>query len=943
MTIPTNRTAGTAPVRARDRVKRIAAGVAATAVVAAGSVAVLAVPAQAAGQGPGYGTWDDSIGWQGAFMAPDGSKIYCAEPGVSNPAGATSSAGIQSSFTSNSPFGNRTLSPDDLAKINYVVSTYGQGDVSNREASAVSFAVKALANADAMYESHGYNGPHTLAGYVNWVLNGLVGGAEAAEVAARAEAIIGSAAGITAGPTTGGSGDLVFTVDPTNNYQGTVVMEGSPGATGTIQLTNGIFVSTGTNTISGATEGTAYQVTGVPPTDTGEPYKISGTGGFTVGGSGFAGDIHVWSTGGQQTTAGPGNRSVSNFSVSGEDPQVRGSQFLPVVATTATTYIQPGENFTDALRFSTTADDAGTNNNWFRSAATGNYATVTAEGTVYGPFASQPDESAEVPADAPVAGTATVTTTAADGPAIEYTATSDTVAEAGGYYTWVWSIDWNDQDPAITQYLVPGPSSLNPDQEPYYFQDNFGQVVESHIVPSDITAVSEITAPEVALSGESNDTIDVSSNGFWNQADTDGDGDVENIPVVFRGTAYFVPGDEAPAQQAATDPLPEGTVELGSTTLSIDEAGSYTPEEGILAPQAGVGYITWVWEIDPADQDPAYAQMVRPWTDDFGIPAETQLVAQPEVSTESQAGVKLGETFMDNAIVEGTLPANGGELTFEAYKVPMKNDGTGKWVVDAPETDADGNPIEAGDLSWVCTDENRVFTNVGEGQVVTENGTYPSPEVTADEHGKYLWVESMYSVPLTEGGESQLIAQGECGILNETTFAVDVTTKAFVSDGSGTAAFGEELWDTAQLTGYVPEGGSISFEVYQTEKGAMPVCDASTLLTTLNSSDAQPLTGGLYTEDAPLEIASEKWKNAVDYDSDVYFVEVTKDSSGREVSRGECGDPEETVAANAAVAGMARTDGSIVGLVAGGAGLIVLIGLGALLYVRRRNAVNVAE
>lgn len=323
-----------------------------------------------------------------------------------------------------------------------------------------------------------------------------------------------------------------------------------------------------------------------------------------------------------------------------------------------------------------------------------------------------------------------------------------------------------------------------------------------------------------------------------------------------------------------------------------------------------------------------------------GLPDETTTVVAPTVSTKSQAGVKLGGTFNDTAIVEGLLPSNGVELTFEAYKVPMKDDGTGKWVVATPEADAEGNPIEPGDLSWVCTAENRVFSNVGDGEIVTKAGEYVGPDAIAETHGKYLWVESLYTVPRNEGDEAMLITSGKCGLLNETTFAVDVTTKAHTSDGTGTAAFGEELWDTAELTGYVPEGGSVEFEVYQTKKGMAPVCDADTLMTTLKSAEGQPLAGGLYTKDAPLAVVSEHMKNEVDYDSDVFFVEVTKDSSGREVSRGECGDVDETVAANAAVAAVAATGGPIAGVIAGGAAIALLAGLGALLLIRRRRSVG---
>jgi hypothetical protein len=105
----------------------------------------------------------------------------------------------------------------------------------------------------------------------------------------------------------------------------------------------------------------------------------------------------------------------TGFQVSGSDPNTRSVVFAPVLSTTATTFVQAGQPFTDQLVFSTAAVD-GLNNPWFRSATTGNYAPVKATGVVYGPFQSQPAESDTVPAGAPVAGEATITTSLTGGP-----------------------------------------------------------------------------------------------------------------------------------------------------------------------------------------------------------------------------------------------------------------------------------------------------------------------------------------------------------------------------------------------------------------------------------------------------------------------------------------------------------------------------------------------
>ena len=1008
---PTTRRALRRADALRLRLQRIAA-VAITAVALLAGSLVVSQPAMAASLGAGYG---DSGDWRGAYTVGS-MKVYCLEPGIAAPMGTSEDRGYVSTLNARSSAGGtNAMTANQLARVNYLVTTYGQTE-NNNQAAAVHFAVQYTANRPGMFASSGYSGPNNLDDFIAYKMSPF-GQSVVNNVTNRASQYVAEAANITAGPVTGGSGALQFTVDGGNNYLGTVRMVGTPGSTGTIVLTNGIFLATGTSTLAGATQGTSYQVRGVPPAD-GSPYKISGTGTFTAPGGGWAGNIRYFRTGTAQKTAGPGQRTVMQFNVSGFDPTVRGVQFVPVVQTTATRYVQPGQPFTDSLQFSAAADSEGTTNSWFRSNA-GNYAPVTATGTVYGPFASQPEESDDVPEDAPVAGTATVTTSLQSGPTVTYTAATSTTAAAGGFYTWVWVIDWHDQDPG-TQRVVPGPSVGNEDQEPYYFQDRFGQVAETHIVPTGFTAVSEINAPELPLSGTTNDTITVTTPGAWVQVDG------QNIPVVWRGTAYFVPGTTPPAQQPANEQFPDGTVELGSRTLTVTGPGSYTPEDGIEAPDHGVGYITWVWRVISADQDPQYRGMILEWADEFGIPSETQMLLQPEVTTlaqqtaaagvgftdtaevagtlpvggadlhfelfaatqnddgqwvcdsdsllwvsdaqhvdelgsytspvspgqvpgdyhwvevltgknggvihrgecgienettrvapptavtDAQPGAKLGGQASDTATVTGTLPTDGARLQFTAYQVPMMQTIDGAWAVDAPVTIA-----AADDMSWVCTDENLAFTDPG--VLIFEAGSYRSASFTTVEHGKYIWQETLIwdkpvldvnGDPVLDGdGQPQTVPvvlhQDECGLAFETAFVVDVNTKAFTSDGSGPAAFGEYMWDTAELIGYMPEGGSMNFEVYQSKKGAAPVCAADNLLATL-PSDA-PVVGGLYTADAPLKVTSKRWKNQVDYDSDVYFVEVTTDSEGREVSRGVCGDPDETVQANAAAAAVART------------------------------------
>ncbi|WP_096359321.1 hypothetical protein [Microbacterium sp. TPU 3598] len=891
-------------------------------------------PAHAAAPGHGYGAWDDRIGWQGGFVAPDGSVVYCIEPGVSNPSGATTSGGHQSSVRSDSPFGSRTLTSNDLARINYLVTEFGQS-ASNREAAAVSFAVKYIANPGAMFNSHSWNGTWDLPGYVNWVLHGTIGGAEAGAVATRAQDLITSASTVTAGPAGGGSGSLTFQVDNFNNYRGTITMAGTAGATGTVALTNGVFTTTGSSSLSGMRANTPYPVTGVPPTEDGAPYKISGTGTFTVAGTGWEGAVHVWNTGNQQVTAGPGPRSATQFNVAGTDPTDRSVLFSPALSTTATAYVQPGERATDTLTFRTVPDRAGLNNSWPRT-ADGSYRVVNAEGTLYGPYADQPAESETVPVDARVAGHATVSTLTAGGPTVSYAATSEEPVDAAGYYTWVWDIDYDNQS-AITRMYLP---------DDYSFTDSFGKTVETSITPMRFTVDTEVVDKEVLLSGAAADTATVTTDGLWLQQNG------ENVPVVARWDAYYDPRAAADIEEVAGTEIPGEAVYLGThTEIITDNANVSTPttvEDGaIRVPASGEGSIVWVFSILRTDQGDTAGYVVDV-VDNYGVPSEISTILQPTVTTRASAGGRVGEGIFDTAIVGGHLPANGAQLTFDLYRVPMVQEDNGAWAVDYPTMDEKGDPIlddegnpvafDSGDLSWVCSPENLVVSDTDTvGTTVSENGDYQSFTHELEENGKYLWSEKLWSIPGTDEdgdpvGERELIHAGECGVAEETSFALDVKTVVMSETGASTGIeHGVSVWDTAALTGYVPENGRVNFEAYLVPDGTT-VCTEENLAWT--SADV-PLDGGLYDAERPLEVKSETHMFNPDVDSTLYFVAVTYDELGREVNRGACGDPDETLSLKGQK--LIATGGEFTPLIVGSAAAALLAGLGIFLGVRRRS------
>lgn len=545
---------------------------------------------------------------------------------------------------------------------------------------------------------------------------------------------------------------------------------------------------------------------------------------------------------------------------------------------------------------------------------------VIAEGALYGPFADTPTVSAEVPEGMEPVFETTLTF---DGPGSQTTDTDFRPAEAG-HYTWVWSVNEEAQS-VSTQRLLP---------DGYAFADRFGLLAETAIAPMTMDTVTAVTTDTLALGQASVDTMTVAvSNGEWIQVNG------ENITVEYRGRAYFVPGDTAPQQRAS---IPSNAELLDTVTMTVTGPGDYVMPAS-RGEEHRAGFITWVWEIADADQPDEFRGMTAEWVDDFGVPAETSRVEVPEVTTLAQPGTGLGGTVRDTAFVTGIMPIRGAELTFEAYTIPMKQDASDKWVIDYPETITDRT-----DWSWVASPTNLLGTDVEDGQVIEEEGEYHSEDYVAPEYRKVLWVESLWTVPLelpedAEEGvdygpqyERNLIHRGVVGIPNEVSFVLDVKTFAMSANGLSTGVeHGIETWDTAELTGYAPENGTLEFEAYVVPVGneaqVAEQCTADRLAWT---SPAIALDGGLYPAGEPLKVTGARHVFNPDVDSALYWVAVVKDELDREVHRGLCGDPDETIGLKGQKLLATGAPFAIGGVALG---LLLVGGLLITLHIRRRR------
>lgn len=891
----------------RTGARRLRAGAAGLAVAVAVGIGAVGLTPAAVAATDAYGVGELSgsvIGWQGSMRTADGSFVFCVDPGTDFPHGGDTPRGYVTSW--------KGVSGDRLAGVNRILHEIAASD---RDHAAANFVIKHVFDPAAMYRTHRY--PATgawpygnLGRYIEWVLSTTYpdAGGGWRSIRDRALQLLDVVDSTTAGSGVSGSGTLVLTVDDANHYDGTVTMEGTAGSTGTITLTNGVFSDSGKASRSDAREGVAYAIRGVPPQEDGQPYRISASGRFTPPGTaGYRAEIALWSNPEQNMAAAGRRATPAPFAVEGQDTTTRKATFQPILTTTAQAYVERGEAFTDVVRFATAPDAEGVDNPWYEGE--GGYVPVFAEAVVYGPFAAPvATPSDDVPADAPVAGEMNVTT-GAEGPTIEYTVRTRETATTSGFYYYVWSIDHSRQDAGTQRFVA----------EDWSFQDQFGLGAEQSIVPMQVTATTQVPTPEVALGGVPADTAEIAVDGYWLRSS-----DGENLPVTVRWDAYFDPGTEPVAQVPASE-IPDEAALIGSYTTQVTGPGTIeTPasaaELGFTAPAAGEGHIVWVLSVRDEDQGDD-AAMITEWSDDYGVPTEIQRIAQPTVVTDAVAGVRLGGTATDVASVGGTLPATGANLSFAAYAVPVDAGG------QAPA-----------DLSAVCVDAHRIFDDHGSPRLVTEPGDYTSPEVAVDEYALILWVERLSTVP-AEGEEPQIIHEGECGIPNETTHVLDVTTRARSTEGGTTVEPAHTLWDTVVLTGWVPSGGSLQVDLYRFDPSD-PVCDEP-----IWSSEPLALDGGLHTDGLEIDLAEHGQTftvRNVDDGMQLGFVETTRDAAGRVVSRGDCGEPDETVTVRsaplAATGGPATAMPLAVGAALLAAGGLAVIAPFALRRLRSRTA-----
>lgn len=407
------------------RRRRNVIGAVAAALLVLAATLLSAPPASAASQGVGFGTWApvSAYGWHGSMLI-DGVHTYCIVPGVPAPTGPSTDHGVRGDAAG--------LSPQQLAGINHLITTYGQTN-DPVQAAGVSWAVKAIADLDTTLHSWGYPGD-SLAGAVDWVFARLAPEHSAA-VQQKAEAYYAEGMAVIV---PGSDAALTLTTDEADPRGGTVRLDGGAGTTAVVTLENAVFIESGTAELAAVTPGSAHPISASPPDDTGAPFTVRAAATLSAT---IAPAVRYFTTEGQQHTAGPGG-SVQYF-VEAADATPRPVVFSPGITTQVAAPQATGGPFVDDV---TLAPVEGV---WPRS-TDGGFIALRATAIVY--RTERAPTGPEIPADAVPVGELELITDPARGGGT-YRVTSGWELPGPGYYTAVWEIAASAQAPEVARHL----------------------------------------------------------------------------------------------------------------------------------------------------------------------------------------------------------------------------------------------------------------------------------------------------------------------------------------------------------------------------------------------------------------------------------------------------------------------------------------------------------
>ncbi|MGK0721125.1 hypothetical protein [Leucobacter sp. W1478] len=583
------------------------------------SLAALPGPGQPPASAYTPGSMIDFNGWPvGTFQLANGQFVYCIEPGADPPQLTQQSAEVvdelrgysvdMSDVTGWSGRVSTTpISGEPLRRINYVLSAHG--DTQNADtAVAVQFAIWMLRQGagEAAWLNH----------HISWVEQHGGAGHISQARALAAEAIASALP-----PSTPSPAGLQLRED---GRFGEGVVAYPLGAT-ELRITGGTFAD-GTTVLSldGSAAGEVRWSADLHPNGWQRLHQVRVSGSWSLPSHGWPAQLEIYpSLVPEEQTLTWSVGAVTETHVGEWEPVelMIDTQFSPVLTTQVVERWIPRESapFADTVTLSQGEGSAP----WAQRVTEGGnlvYAPIVANGVIYGPFNRPQTPSVTVPAGAPVAGTAQLL--AQRGPGT-YEIVSTQMSDESGYYYWVWEIEESAQVAEVrAAQLIP---------QGYLFRDEFGLVEEGHVTPTRLSWATELVSNELTLDHmHLTDRVTVTLHGgAWLRDETG-----KRIPARIRLSVYG--STDQPRQQSE---VPEGAEVIAQGFVEVNAPNRMVTSDPISLPSSTRGWVTIRACLVAEDQPEEWRGYIEEWCDDYGVPAETARIVEPEaLATTGGAG-----------------------------------------------------------------------------------------------------------------------------------------------------------------------------------------------------------------------------------------------------------------------------------------------------------------